>query len=227
MSYTREQWFRGVLSLIGNTNPTIQLVQWGVAWTKLETSGPPGAAYNLLNTTEPYTPGVVSDFNSAGVKNYDSFVHGCQANAKVLGNGYYPDIYTALRYDNFPFLVGNPVMVNPELTKWGTGPVFSQIKSLLGEGMNDEFPGTDDMVAPAPALDPVAVAIFQSVVGGSLPTDTGIAEWWFAEYKAGNFHGPALAKEWTIGDIAYQPFGSRLVEWSHTSHSVQTTKAYL
>lgn len=227
MSYTREEWSQALLQAIGNNSIALSTIEWIVAWTSIETSSTPGAQYNLLNTTEPYTPGVVSDFNSAGVKNYDSFTHGIQANAKVLMNGYYPDLYTALKTNNYSFLFNNAVMINPELSKWGTGPVFNTIISRIGQHMTDEFPGTSELTPPPPALDPVAVAIFQSVVGGSLPTDTGIAEWWFSEYKAGNFHGPALSKEWTIGDIAYQPFGSRLVEWSHTSHSIETTKAYL
>lgn len=144
MTYTREDWSRGVLAGIGNLSPDIHIVHWIVSWTVFETAGPGSAQYNLLNTTEQNTPGVVSNYNSAGVKNYDSFAHGVQANAKVLQNGYYPTILHGLKTNNMSTLAfWNDI--DRELSIWGTGSHARDIFYLIGH-MGDVFTGNDTSV---------------------------------------------------------------------------------
>lgn len=153
MSYTRQEWATALLFAIGNTSPSLQTVQWVVSWTRFETATPPGAAYNLLNTTEPNTPGVVSDFNNAGVKNFDTFAHGIQANAKVLQNGLYETILSSMRSNAISYALtpDGIYQVSTQLTTWGTGPVYASIIAGMGQGMNDSFPGT----GPAQLIDPL------------------------------------------------------------------------
>jgi hypothetical protein len=120
MNYTRKEWSSAFLAAIGNANPDPYILGYVIAWTQFESS-PPGAAYNLLNTTEPNTPGVVSDFNSVGVKNYDSFEHGIEANAKVLQNGLYSEMFKALKDNNDIALKAPDQAIIHELGIWGTG----------------------------------------------------------------------------------------------------------
>lgn len=129
MGYTRQQWATDFLKAIGNSNPNQQTIDWVASWTTYETSCCGGASYNLLNTTEPNTPGVVSNFNQVGVKNYNSYSNGILANAKVIRNGYYPNLYNALRSNNTSLLYSNNANINHELGIWGTGAVQQSIAS--------------------------------------------------------------------------------------------------
>lgn len=146
MSYTRDQWARAFLTAIGNLNPSPTAVNWVVAWSQFETSCCGGAAYNLLNTTEPNTPGVVSNFNSVGVKNYDSFANGIQANAKVLMNGLYNPLLQALRSNDTIALCNPGGGIQSSLGTWGTGGgAAANIASAACSGTvrsNDTFSGT-------------------------------------------------------------------------------------
>lgn len=214
MTYTREEWSRALLEKIGNHSPAIQVVQWLVAWTTLETTtGSHGAQYNLLNTTEHNTPGVVSDFNDVGVVNYDSFADGIAANAKVLANGFYNDIYSALRFNNI-LLLTEGSRINGELDTWGTKEKQAEIVSLMGTGMNDTFPG--DLPSQDNSL---AMAELTSVIP-SLDVTSGICKWWLSEYTKGMYHGPALSKEVRQGDNSFQCFAGGIVDWSHVTHNV-------
>lgn len=127
MSYTRAQWSTDLLAAIGNVNPAGFTLAFVIGWTRQESqpeSQGPVAAYNLLNTTEPNTPGVVSDFNPAGVKNYDTYADGIQANAKVLQNGLYGSLLAALVGDDVLALgsiTNTPSQgVQDNLATWGT-----------------------------------------------------------------------------------------------------------
>ena len=163
MSYTREQWSRAFLAAIGNPSPSQVVVDYVIAWTQFETAGPPQAfaAFNLLNTTEPNTPGVVSNFNTVGVKNYDTFEHGIQANAKVIQNGRYPDLFASLKANKMPS--GD---IAHELQVWGTGSA-SGILGLSGEPAhlkgNQVFSGAGPagppQPPPAPNPDPDTPAV--------------------------------------------------------------------
>lgn len=172
MSYTRLQWSTGLLMDIGNKNPSPDVLYWLIAWTMCETSiTSPSPSYNLLNTTEPNTPGVVKpDFNSIGVKNYDSFVHGIQANSKVLQNGFYPDILTGLKTNNIS-LLKTGTNINKELSTWGTGNVQVHINSIMGMGLNESFPGSasTSLVNPPPMWTKIV---------SDIRYDTGISRSW-------------------------------------------------
>ena len=145
MTYTRQQWAIDFLHGLGNANPSPAIVDWVVAWSQFETGSPPGASFNLLNTTEPNTPGVVSNFNKQGVKNYNSYQNGVAANDKVIKNGLYPDLYTALRTNNIAALQNPNSKICSQLTVWGTShcqdiaAMSGQPGSLL---LNQAFPGT-------------------------------------------------------------------------------------
>lgn len=219
--YTRKQWSVALLKAIGNSNPDNKITEWVVAWTSIETTHPPGAAYNLLNTTEPNTPGVVSDFNSVGVKNYDTFAHGIQANAKVLQNGRYNLLETWLR-NGHPGLYTVNATIDAELSTWGTGTVQNVILERLGQHMQDEFPGN----APTPPVSPpppantwpeLALAEFQASV--KVPNNTGIAQSWMIANQHGIDYGPALGPEFRQGDFSYQWFAYAYCKWSHVSHT--------
>ena len=149
MSYTRRDWAVSYLHGLWNLNPDEKTIEWVVAWTMFETAtGANAAQYNLLNTTEPNTPGVVSDFNSAGVKNYDTFEHGIAANVKVTENGYYPTTLSLLRANSIVNANENQVLgVNKELTTWGTGSKYGEILSIMGQGLSDTFPGNKPIVS--------------------------------------------------------------------------------
>lgn len=208
MSYTRRDWSIAFLNKIGNSNPTEKTILWVIAWTHAETTSPPGAQYNLLNTTEPNTPGVVSDFNSVGVKNYDTFEHGVQANAKVLQNGFYPTLFNYLK-NNSPGLYAelHDGEINRQLSTWGTGPVQASISSGAKNPTNDSFPGTGPRIEASNDTlekDSDALAEYRAMIK-DLPV-LGIGKAWYEEYKKGIYHGPALTTEFTRSGKVYQYF---------------------
>jgi len=210
MTYTREDWARALAHGAGNASPTADTIHLIRAWTELETAGPPGAAFNLLNTTEPNTPGVVSDFNSAGVKNFDTFAHGIQANVKVLGNGYYPDILHVIRANVslFSWSATLVTSINHQLSTWGTGPVVSSLQARVAGGhlLTDLFPGTGETITP-----PVDAAHleFLAVTLGTW-WNSGIQKSWLAAYEAGTFYGPALTPEIHEASAVLQFFAGAL-----------------
>lgn len=222
--YTREEWSTALLKAIGNINPDSKVIKWVVAWTSIETTHPPGAAYNLLNTTEPNTPGVVSNFNSVGVKNYDTFAHGIQANAKVLQNGRYNLLDTWLRSGHSGLYTVNGT-INQELSVWGTGSVHNSILERLGQHMNDEFPGNDTVPPPPSSPPPVSSPVwsdleqaeYQAVYEADLTT--GIAKSWLIASRQGIDYGPTLGKEKRIGDFSYQWFAYAFCKWNHLTHT--------
>lgn len=144
MSYTREQWCLDFLAAIGNSNPSKNTLDWCIAWTYIETS-PPGAKYNLLNTTE-WMPNS-TDFNSVGVKNFATYADGIKANATCIQNGFYPNLLLALKTNleyQLGFSSGGVVTQNiyQELNTWcGNCNYGDKIWGLTGFGTNDLFPG--------------------------------------------------------------------------------------
>ncbi len=131
-SFTRAQWATALLNAIGNANPLQETIGFVVGWTVEETA-PPGARYNLLNTTEPWPDS--TNFNSIGVKNYASFQDGIAANAKVLENGLYNDLVRALRFNDIHALgttTHNPTPgVRADLSIWVSGRPNRNIDQYL------------------------------------------------------------------------------------------------
>ena len=161
MTYTRADWSDALLTAIGNQHSTDYVRHWIESWTQWETTHPPGAAFNLLNTTESWKPDGTAyhatDFNSVGVKNYASFADGIQANAKVLRNGRYPELLHALVNNDETALKNPSAEMEHELSVWGTGH-GADIAKLAGElgslkGL-EPFPGQINSPTPVPQPAP-------------------------------------------------------------------------
>ena len=182
MSYTREQWCKDFLTAIGNTSPSNDTLNWVIGWTKIE-SMPPGALYNLLNTTQSM-PGS-TDFNSVGVQNFISYAQGIEANKIVLENGLYPALLSALRTNDTQSLGVNTThtvnaSVAANLNIWCGGCNYAQsILKLIGLGSLDQFPGTSPSV-----IDYRAQAAHDTWLsnGLNLPYNTAIAQAWAWRY---------------------------------------------
>ena len=149
MSYTRQQFCTDVLTAIGNSAPSQQVIGWMVAWSLAETGHPTasyqGAAYNLLNTTQPATG--ATNFNSIGVKNYTSYAQGIQASAQTLQNGNYGALLAALQKNDtvaLGFGAASPssgVLAN--LHTWcGSCGYGNQFVTQAGQYANEQFTGT-------------------------------------------------------------------------------------
>lgn len=81
----REEWALAVLEALGNTNPSLEIQAFMIAWQRAEGSS---SSYNPFNTTQP-APGATC-YNSlpsmpCGVKNYTSREQGIQATVQTLG----------------------------------------------------------------------------------------------------------------------------------------------
>lgn len=161
MSYTRAQFVTDVLHGIGNANPAQNVIGWCVAWSLAETGHPTatysGAAYNLLNTTQPEAG--TTDFNSAGVKNYASYSQGVAATVTTLQNGYYPALLAALRSNDevaLGFSKNAPsagVMAN--LGTWCGGCGYgNSFVANSGQFASEAFPGT-----AAPIVQKVSIKL--------------------------------------------------------------------
>lgn len=220
MSYLRSDWCGALLESIGNKEPSQDVLQWLMSWTKFETGTPPGASYNLLNTTEPNTPGVVSNFNSVGVKNYDTFAHGIQANSKVLQNGYYNRLLDSLKNNDIDALKTSPY-INGELSIWGTGNKQADINNMLGQVKDDKFPGTMNM--PVPSNDDIAKLEFLCLIHGSW-WDSGIQTSWLEAYNSGTYYGPALCNEYTVGNVTFQHFSGASCLWDKVNNKANWRK---
>ncbi len=172
MSYTRAQWSTAFLQALGNQNPASAIIQWVASWSRFETTAGGGAAYNLLNTEQKASGS--TNFNKAGVQNFISFVQGTQTNARVLANGLYPNLLTALKFNlAAPLGIGSAPnsAINGEIKTWGTGATASQIAAGMGKGMNDTFPGA---VSGTTATVKVAAG-----TGNPFPKDQ--CTWWADE----------------------------------------------
>jgi hypothetical protein len=143
--YSREDWCEAFLVAIGNTSPVQNVLDWVIMWTAYESS-PPGALYNLLNTTQRM-PGS-TDFNSVGVQNFVDFTQGITANKVVLFNGYYPHLADALVHnDQYKLGFNGSKTVDPnilhELNIWCGGCNYgSHFTDNPGSHPTDMFSGT-------------------------------------------------------------------------------------
>lgn len=75
------------------------------------------AAYNPLNTTLEM-PGS-TEYNSAGVQEYQSAEQGAEATVSTLKNGYYPDVLAALK-SGAPLQYENRSALIADIRTWGT-----------------------------------------------------------------------------------------------------------
>lgn len=154
MAYTREQWARDFLASIGNNNPTPNVVNWVVGWTSAETAAGRTASYNLLNTTLQNN-NVTGVWNSVGVKEYNNYASGIQANAATLENGQYSSLLAALQSNNETALgIGQNSPSAGVLTNLNTwcGNCGYRVNNLLGVGGSDTFAGTAQPIS-SPGLN--------------------------------------------------------------------------
>lgn len=112
--HSPDQWALDFLNA-ARFPPTPENVRAVVSWEYAE-SGAGGGMFNPLNTTQG---GYVNetDFNSVGVKNYANYGSGIAANAKVIHNGFYPDVVAAFTYGQDARLTCDKITRSP----WGTG----------------------------------------------------------------------------------------------------------
>jgi hypothetical protein len=114
------QWAKDFLTKLGApVTPTN--VQAIAAWEQAEGTK---AAYNPLATTQGGYAGETR-FNSVGVKNFATYQDGIDANVKVITNGLYGNILTALQQGNSAMAVAQAVASSP----WGTGTGVERVLS--------------------------------------------------------------------------------------------------
>lgn len=119
--FTRQQWATSLLNYIGNVNPSPQVVNWVVNWTAQEGNAPgQQAQFNLLNTTQPEA-GSYGGGTQGNIQYYPSYQLGIIGNGDTLANGNYPDLYNALRSNNFSALSSGSGNIVQEMRTWGTG----------------------------------------------------------------------------------------------------------
>lgn len=143
---TKGQWAVDLLQALGNSNPDQAQIEFVAGWEHAESGASGGAQNNPLNTEESHTPGVISDFNPAGVKNYDTYQHGIQAEAKVLQNGLYGPLLQALQTPGaqsdaaLGIPGGNPSQgVIASLDTWGThdwNTIYGNLTTAETEAIN-------------------------------------------------------------------------------------------
>jgi hypothetical protein len=106
-------WARDFLRVAGfpESDANVQLVY---SWEYAE-SGGGGGMWNPLNTTQGGYPGE-SDYNAVGVKNYARRADGLAANAKVIRNGYYPNVVILMEQGRNAHAIATAIESSP----WGT-----------------------------------------------------------------------------------------------------------
>lgn len=113
---------RDVLRAIGAPE-TASNMQAMSAWVKSEGTS---AAFNPLATCRK-APGA-TDFNSVGVKNFQSYEQGVQTTVGAIQNGLYQPVITALRRGDDPYAVADAIEASP----WGTGGLVRSVLHSRG-----------------------------------------------------------------------------------------------
>lgn len=148
MSYTRYEWIKDLNHALGNTQPTHEVEEFLLGWTFVESS-PPGAMYNLLNTTERASGS--TNFNSVGVQNFTSYQQGIDVTATLLKHSiFYTHLYAALKNNDIKAL-GYGATMSPEVSHdlqiWVSGkpdgdPQYPiDVRNASNKGYSDLFPG--------------------------------------------------------------------------------------
>jgi hypothetical protein len=127
---TRGDWVDAFL--VARTCPqTPENVVAVLTWIRSEWGGwaPVRATWNPLNTTYSLPP--QSDYNSVGVKNYETFEQGVTANSRTLALGYYPAIRAALEAGDD----ANRTITAIHASPWGSKPnagTLAYVRNNLG-----------------------------------------------------------------------------------------------
>lgn len=120
----RVQFAYDFLQALGNANPSDEALMVVVAWGRAEdgctrscSDGHQSAVErnNYMNTTQPGF-NAIGDFNLAGVKIYQTYQDGLQANVHTIQNGAYPHMLHGLQTNDVQEFLNAD-----ELGTWGTG----------------------------------------------------------------------------------------------------------
>jgi hypothetical protein len=119
---TRAEWVDAFLTA-QSCPQTPENVVAVLTWIRSEWGdrAPIPATWNPLNTTLDFPPQTV--FNSAGVKNYETFEQGVTANSNTLSLSYYPAIRGALQVGNNAAATIGAIFASP----WGSKPNASYL----------------------------------------------------------------------------------------------------
>lgn len=111
--YVTDAFYHTLCAVIGQRNCTNTLPILR-RWQQFEGGN---AEWNPFNTTERWDGS--SNYNSAGVQNYQNEVDGVNATAHTLRNGYYPNIVQAIQLDAPLEFWTHPAVI-AQVRKWGT-----------------------------------------------------------------------------------------------------------
>jgi hypothetical protein len=164
-----------------------------LTWIRSENGGnaPVGATWNPLNTTLSLPP--QSNYNSIGVKNYETFEQGILANSRTLALGYYPEIRRALEAGDDARRTIAAIHASPWGSKPNAGTLAYVRNNLAAEtalvvGRGAVTPGP---VTPTPGPGPVGGTMYLAPVAH--PTKLGYwcvdAEGHVLAYGASQYHG--------------------------------------
>lgn len=147
--YSRYEWIQDLNRALGNEYPLPETEEFLLGWTFVETNRPPGAMYNLLNTTEQAHGS--TDFNNAHVQNFTSYAQGIDTNAALLRNSpFYRSLYLAIKNNDIHALGYGSAMspdVSADLQVWVSGKPDGDaqypiaVRQNSNKGANDMFPG--------------------------------------------------------------------------------------
>jgi hypothetical protein len=186
---TRAEWV-GAFLVARKCPETPENLVAMLTWIRSEWGGwaPVRAKWNPLNTTLSLPP--QSDYNSIGVKNYETFEQGVTANSETLALSYYPAIRAALEAGND----ANRTIAAIHASPWGSKPnagTLAYVRNnlaadsalLVGQGA----------VAPGPVVTPGPVGGKMYLAPVPHPTKLGYwcvdTEGHVLAYGASQYHG--------------------------------------
>lgn len=115
-----EEFYKAVLTSIG-ANVTPEKLKFLKAWRQGEGGR---AKNNPFNTTKTMAVDGVSNYNSAGVKNYPDRQTGLDATVKTLNLPYYKELVAKLKDDN---ITAEDLANTDDLQTWGTGSLVAKV----------------------------------------------------------------------------------------------------
>lgn len=116
-----DDFYKSILSKIG-ANETAEKIKFLKAWRQAEGGK---ATNNPFNTTFKLSSDPnISDYNTAGVKNYSTPDFGIDATSKTLLLPYYSNLILKLKDDN---ITSDELASEPSLKTWGTGGLVAKV----------------------------------------------------------------------------------------------------
>lgn len=117
-----EEFYRAILKSIG-ANETPEKIKFLKAWRQGEGGK---ATNNPFNTTKKMAVPGVTNYNSAGVKNYPDKQTGLNATVATIKLPYYRRLLRLLQNDRS---TAKDLAMSPDLHTWGTGDMVSKVLS--------------------------------------------------------------------------------------------------